>query len=70
MKAVPHELAIGDVYLSPLLPVVALALIGAWMTIMVLNKVRLSRYIMLPSSTFLALMICYMLLLDAYWIKI
>lgn len=70
MIAVPHELAIGDVYLSPLLPVIALSLIGAWITITVLNKVRLSRYIMLPSTTFLALMICYMLLLDAYWIKI
>ncbi len=70
MKAVPHELAVGDVYLSPLLPVIALALIGAWITITVLNKIRLSRYIMFPSTTFLALMICYMLLLDAYWIKI
>ena len=70
MKAVPHELAVGDVYLSPLLPVIALALIGAWITITVLNKIRLSRYIMFPSTTFLALMICYMLLLDAYWIKL
>jgi uncharacterized membrane protein YfcA len=70
MTEVPHELAIGDVYLSPLLPVIALSLIGAWLTIMVLNKLRLSRYIMLPSTTFLALMACYMLVLDAYWIKI
>lgn len=70
MNKLPHELAIGDVYLSPLLPVIALALIGAWITIVLLNKFRLSRYIMFPSSTFLALMACYMLLLDAYWIKI
>jgi uncharacterized membrane protein YfcA len=70
VKAIPHELAVGDIYLSPLLPAVALALIGAWITITVLNKFRLSRYIMLPSTTFLALIVCYMLLLDAYWIKI
>ena len=70
MSKIAHELAIGDVYLSPLLPVVAVSLIGAWISIIVLNKLRLSRYIVFPSSTFLALMICYMLLLDAYWIKI
>ena len=70
MSRVPHELAVGDVYLSPLLPVIALSLIGAWLTILVLNKVRLSRYIVFPSTTFLALMACYMLLLDALWIKI
>ena len=70
MNRVPHELAIGDVYLSPLLPVIALSLIGAWLTILVLNKVRLSRYIVFPSTTFLALMTCYMLLMDAFWIKI
>jgi hypothetical protein len=70
MSEVPHELAIGDVYLSPLLPVFSLALIGAWVTIMVLNKLRLSRYIVFPSSTFLALMTGYALLLDAFWIKI
>ena len=70
MNEVPHELAIGDIYLSPLLPVIALSLIGAWITIILLNKLRLSRYIVFPSTTFLALMTCYMLLLDAYWIKI
>ena len=70
MREIPHELAIGDVYLSPLLPVIGIALIGAWITIIILNKLRLSRYLVFPSSTFLALMACYMLLLDAFWIKI
>jgi uncharacterized membrane protein YfcA len=70
VSRVPHELAVGDVYLSPLLPVIALSLIGAWLTILILNKVRLSRYIVFPSTTFLALMACYMLLLDGLWIKI
>jgi uncharacterized membrane protein YfcA len=70
MFEVAHELSIGDVYLSPLLPVVALSLIGAWLTTLILNKLRLSRYIVFPSSTFLALIAGYMLLLDAYWIKI
>jgi uncharacterized membrane protein YfcA len=70
MNRIPHELAIGDVYLSPLLPVIAVSLIAAWITITVLNKLRLSRYIVFPSSTFLALMTAYLLLLDALWLKI
>ena len=70
MNSVPHELALGDVYLSPMLPVFSLALLGAWISTIVLNKLRLSRYIMFPSTTFLALMLLYMLLMNTYWIRI
>lgn len=70
MNEYSHELALGDVYLSPFLPVFSLALLGAWLTVIVLNKLRLSRYIMFPSTTFLALMLLYMLLMDALWIKV
>lgn len=70
MNELPHELALGDVYLSPLLPVFALALLGAWFTVIVLNRLRLSRYVMFPSTTFLALLALYMLLMDALWLKL
>ena len=70
MSSVPHELSWGDVYLSPWVPVFSLALIGAWLTVTVLNKLRLSRYIMFPSTTFLALMALYILLMNAFWIRI
>ena len=70
MNEVPHELALGDVYLSPLLPVFSLSLLATWVTVMLLNKLRLARYIMLPSVTFLALMTMYILLMNAYWIRI
>ena len=40
MNEIPHELALGDVYLSPLLPVFTVALLGAWMSTIVLNKLR------------------------------
>ncbi|MCB1705002.1 MAG: DUF1656 domain-containing protein [Halioglobus sp.] len=70
MNSVPHELALGDVYLSPMLPVFSLALLGAWISTIVLNKLRLSRYIMFPSTTFLTLMLLYMLLMNTYWIRI
>jgi len=70
MNEFPHELALGDVYLSPTLPVITVALLGAWISVIVLNKMRLSRYIMFPSTTFLTLMTLYILLMNAFWIKI
>ena len=70
MNKIPHELALGDVYLSPLLPVFTLALLGAWLSSVILNKLRVSRYIMFPSTTFLTFMLMYILLMNAFWIRI
>lgn len=70
MNELPHELALGDVYLSPLLPVFVSALLATWISLKLLNKLRLSRYIMFPSTTFLTLMTLYILLMNAFWIKI
>ena len=70
MIELPHELALGDVYLSPLLPVFVTALLATWISVKLLNKLRLSRYIMFPSTTFLTLMTLYILLMNAFWIKI
>ena len=70
MNDFPHELALGDVYLSPFPPVFGVALLGTWITVIVLNKLRLSRYIIFPSTTFLALMALYMLLMNALWIRV
>ena len=70
MNNIPHELALGDVLLSPALPVISAALIATWLTTIILNKLRLSRYIMFPSISFLAIMMAYFLLMDAFWLKI
>lgn len=70
MSRVPHELAVGDVLLSPILPVIAGSLIAAWITSIILNKLRISRYIMYPSASFLAIIAVYFLLMDAYWVNI
>ena len=70
MNEFSHELALGDVYLSPFLPVFTVALLGTWITVLLLNKLRLSRYIMFPSTTFLTLMVFYILLMNAFWIRI
>jgi len=65
----PHELSAGDVYFSPLLLVVILAFIGASVTVLVLNKLKLSRFIAAPSYVFVAIVVLYMVLIDIYWIK-
>ena len=70
MNELPHELALGDVYLSPVLPVFVTALLATWISVKLLNKLRLSRYIMFPSTTFLTLMTLYILLMNTFWIKI
>jgi hypothetical protein len=70
VNSTPHELALGDVLLSPVLPVISAALIATWLTTVILNKLRLSRYIMFPSISFLAIMTAYFLLMDAFWLKI
>jgi hypothetical protein len=65
----PHELAIGDVYFSPVLAALTLALAATWLTVIVLNKLRLSRFVLYPSTTFLAIMVFYVLALDHWLIR-
>ena len=65
----PHELSMGDVYYSPLILVAFLAFIAALVTIMVLNKLKLTRYLYAPSYVFIAIMALYVVLIDTYWIK-
>jgi len=65
----PHELSAGDVYFSPVLLVVILAFLAAGVTVLILNKLKLSRYIYAPSYVFVGIMVLYMVLIDAYWIK-
>jgi hypothetical protein len=65
----PHELSIGDVYYSPLLQVIPLAFLATLITVMLLNKLKLSRYIYAPAYIFIAIMALYILLIDKFWIK-
>ncbi len=60
----PHEFAIGGVYVPPMLIAGVLGTIAAAVTARLLNRVRLSRYFFYPPLVFLALMIIYTVLLD------
>jgi len=65
----PHELSAGDVYFSPLLLVILLAFLASVVTAILLNKLKLTRYIYAPSYVFIAIMTLYMVLIDTFWIK-
>lgn len=65
----PHELSLGDVYFSPMLLVIALSFFVAGITVIVLNKLKLSRFIVAPSYVFVAIMALYMVLIDTFWIR-
>ena len=65
----PHELSIGDVYYSPILLVTILSFLAALITVMLLNKLKLTRYLAAPSYVFIAIMALYMVLIDTFWIK-
>jgi hypothetical protein len=66
----PHELSIGDVYFSPLLPALFFAFMAALVTVMIMNRLKLSRWFYAPAYVFLAIMTLYLVLIDALWIKI
>jgi len=65
----PHELALGDVYFSPILAILSLSLVATWITAVLLNKLRLTRFLMFPSTTFLAIMVFYLIALDHWLIR-
>ena len=65
----PHELAMGDVYYSPILLVTLLSFLAALITVILFNKLKLTRYLAAPSYVFIAIMALYMVLIDTLWIK-
>ena len=58
-SSVPHEFAIGGVYLPPMLIAAMLGIVAALMTTGLLNRYRLSKYFFYPPLVSLALMIIY-----------
>lgn len=65
----PHELAWGDVYFSPVLLVMVMALSATWLSVILLNKSRISRFIAFPSLTFLAILVIYVVVIDSFILR-
>ena len=70
MSYMPHEFAIGGVFMPPLLIAAILGTIAAVVTARLLNRYRLSRYFFYPPLVFLALMVIYTVLIGTLIIPV
>ncbi len=68
MLGVPHEVSITGVYFPPMLLAAFLGVVATWLTVVMLNRYRLSRFFVYPPLIFVALTIIYMSLVGALWI--
>ncbi len=66
MNFVPSEIAIGGIYVPPLLVLGILGTIAAAVTARSLNRFRLSTYFFYPPLVFVALVIIYTVLFGAF----
>jgi len=66
MLPIPHEFAIGGVYLPPLLIAAILGVLGAILSARLLNRYRLSRYFFYPPVVMLAMMAIYTVLIGTF----
>ena len=70
MSLIPHELAVGGVFMPPLLVVGMLAVIAALVTARLFNRYRLSRYFYYPPLVFVALTVIYTVVIGTLIIRI
>ncbi len=66
MQLIPSEFVIGGVYFPPMLIAALLGAATAWLTVMLLNRYRLSRFFAYPPLVFLALAVIYTLALGTF----
>jgi uncharacterized membrane protein len=67
---IPKEFTIGGVYFPPLLIAAVLGVTAAVLTVMVLNRYRLSKYFFYPPLVFLALAVIYTGLIGTFFIPV
>ena len=70
MISIPHEFAVGGVFMPPLLVASLFGAIAAVITIRLLNRYRLAKYFFYPPLVFLALMVIYTVLVGTFIIPI
>jgi hypothetical protein len=66
MELLPHEFAIGGVYLPPMLIAGLLGTLAAVVTARLLNRYRLSRSFFYPPLVFVALTILFTVLIGTF----
>ena len=70
MSYIPHEFAVGEVFMPPLLVASLFGAIAAVITIRLLNRYRLAKHFFYPPLVFLALMVIYTGLIGTFFIPI
>jgi Protein of unknown function (DUF1656) len=70
MNLIPHEFAIGGVFMPPLLVASLLGALAAVISARLLNRYRLSRFFFYPPLVFLALMVIYTVFIGTFIIRI
>ncbi len=65
-ELIPSEFVIGGVYFPPMLIAGLIGTAAAWLTAMLLNRYRLSRYFAYPPLVFLALAVVYTIAVGTY----
>ncbi len=66
VQQLPHEFAIGGVYMPPLLVAGLLAALLTVLTAHLLNRYRLSRYFFYPPLASLSMMVIYTVFIGTY----
>ncbi len=70
MKYIPSEISIGGVYFPPLLLAATLGVVAAMLTVLVLNRYRLSRFMLYPPMIFVAIAAIYTGLIGTFLIPV
>ena len=66
MDLVPSEFAIGEVYFPPLLIAALIGVSAAWLSALLLNRYRLSRFFHYPPLVLLALAVIYTVIVGTF----
>jgi hypothetical protein len=70
VRPIPHEIAVGEVFLPPLLVAGFLGLLAATVTANLLDRYRLSRFFFYPPLVFLGLLVVYTVLIGTFIIQV
>jgi len=70
MNDIPHEFAIGEVFMPPLLVAGLFGTLAAIITIRLLNRYRRAKYFFYPPLVFLALAVIYTVLIGTFIVPV
>ncbi len=70
MHLIPSEFTIGGVYMPPLLIASLIGIVAATITAILLNRIRLSRYMASPPLVFIAIAVIYTCVIGTFLIPI